>query len=53
MKYIIYLFQEGWSCKGLKSSESFTEINLDEGFCDYDEEAHEPVSITELEAKII
>ncbi|XP_071516987.1 CXXC motif containing zinc binding protein isoform X2 [Panulirus ornatus] len=48
-----FQFGGGWQCEGVDSKTRFTDLNLDEEWCEYDEEANCPVGISELEHKII
>ncbi|RXG67181.1 hypothetical protein Avbf_01247 [Armadillidium vulgare] len=47
-----FQFGEGWKCKGVESKTVFENLDLSEDWCDYDEEAKEPVGISELEFNI-
>lgn len=45
--------QKGWQCKGSESGTPFLDLDLDEEWCDYDEDGNCPVGISELEYKIV
>ncbi|KAG7167981.1 CXXC motif containing zinc binding protein-like [Homarus americanus] len=47
-----FKFGDGWQCQGTDSKTPFTNLSLDEEWCEYDENANCPVGISELEYKI-
>ncbi|KAF2353121.1 Protein of unknown function DUF866 eukaryotic [Trinorchestia longiramus] len=47
-----FRFGDGWSCDSTESKKTFTDVCLDEDFCDYDDLGNCPVSVTEVEWKI-
>ncbi|KAG0727086.1 UPF0587 protein C1orf123 [Chionoecetes opilio] len=51
LSVVDFQFRQGWQCEGVDSRTPFTDLDLDEEWCDYDEEANCPVGITELEYK--
>ncbi|XP_050720488.1 CXXC motif containing zinc binding protein-like isoform X1 [Eriocheir sinensis] len=52
LSVVDFQFGKGWQCQGVDSRTPFTDLDLDEEWCDYDEEANLPVGITELEYKV-
>ncbi|KAK8723827.1 hypothetical protein OTU49_011562 [Cherax quadricarinatus] len=47
-----FKFGDGWQCEGVESHTPFTDLNLDDEWCEYDESADCPVGISELQYKI-
>lgn len=53
MSVVNFKFGKGWQCKGSESGTPFLDLDLDEEWCDYDEDGNCPVGISELEYKIV